>query len=169
MAKLAETLVIEYFNRAGYATVQGIKKGYNEWDLLAIRIASGKPEAVHVEVQVSFDPIGFLSANNAKKRTDEQLEADMEKWFAKKFANEKLKTIHEAFYKGNWSNCFVYGEIRDKRELGFLSKRKVKLIPFHDVLDTLCNIRPQKVPFTAEGKDLVEIIRNVQRRFHCEP
>lgn len=162
MAKLAEQYVIEQLNREGYATVQGIKKGNNEWDVLAIRVRDGKVEARHVEVQVSFDPVSYLSNPNAKKRTDTEVCSDMEKWIEKKFAGKKIGGIREHFFAGKWSYELVHEVLADPREADFLRKTGVTLRLFTDVIESLCNTHPRKLPFVAEGKDAVEIIRNLK-------
>jgi hypothetical protein len=40
MALLAESLVEEWLNRAGYFTIRGVKHGLGEMDLLAVRPGS---------------------------------------------------------------------------------------------------------------------------------
>jgi hypothetical protein len=50
MAKFAEQYVVEFLNRDGFATIQGVRKGINEWDVLAIKVSTGHIEAKHVEV-----------------------------------------------------------------------------------------------------------------------
>jgi hypothetical protein len=159
MAKLAETLVIEYLSRTGYLSTQSIKKGNNEWDILAIKYEANSIQANHIEVQVSFNPVSYLSKSNAKQRSDEQVNSDMEAWVQKKFKHPILGEICKAFYSGNWSHALVYGVIKDQRELNYLQQHGIELIPFAEVINTLCSKDLKDLAFTSETKDLVEILR----------
>jgi hypothetical protein len=87
MALLAESLVEEWLNRRGFFTIRGIKHGIAEIDLLAIRHeAETSVTGWHVEVQVSFRPVGYIAKltddmaqalsrvrTNASARTPEQI------------------------------------------------------------------------------------------------
>ena len=66
MALLAETLVEEWLNRDGYFTICGVKHGQGEMDLLAVRPESGGVVGCHVEVTVSFRPIGYIAREPLK-------------------------------------------------------------------------------------------------------
>ncbi len=79
----------ERLNWRGYFTARGAKAGLVELDLLAVRRGGdGGPEALHVEVQASSDPISWvtpwtirlreevgLASCNARMRTPEELPA----------------------------------------------------------------------------------------------
>ncbi len=162
MAKLAEQYVVEYLIREGFATVQGLRKGVNEWDVLAIRVCNGKIEARHLEVQVSFDPVSYLSNSNAKKRTDADVHSEMQKWVEKKFTGEKIFKIRKHFFAGEWAYELIHGVLADSREMDFLKQSGVILRPFTSIIDSLCKEHPRHLPFVAEGKDAVEIIRNLK-------
>ncbi len=60
MALLAEELVEEWLNRAGFFTIRGVKIGVHEMDLLAIRPTQDGLECRHVEVQASVNPPIYL-------------------------------------------------------------------------------------------------------------
>ena len=60
MSLLAESLVEEWLNRAGYFTIRGARFGVNELDLLAVRPGPSGPEVRHIEVQVSTNPIAYI-------------------------------------------------------------------------------------------------------------
>ena len=163
MAKLAEQYVIEYLNREGFTTAQSLKKGNNEWDLFAIRVSSNKVEARQVEVQVSFDPVSYLSNRNAKRRSDEEVNADMQKWMEKKFPGDKVREVRALFFPGAWSYELVHGVLADEREMVFLERAGVSLCPFDNIIASLCKDHPRELPFVAEGKDAVEIVRSLIR------
>ena len=62
MALLGESLVEEWLNREGFFTIRGVKHGVDEMDLLAIKPQDdGRVIGWHVEVQISFRPIGFIA------------------------------------------------------------------------------------------------------------
>lgn len=160
MSKLSESYVVEYLNRRGFATVQGVKKGAREWDILAIRIKA-PARALHVEVQVSYDPISYLSSSNARLRTEEVLQADLLKWIHRKFERKEIRKIRKQFFEGEWERWLVHGTLADPRELELLAKEEISLLSFADVLADLCKSHPRDLDFTAEGKDLVEVVRNL--------
>ena len=97
MALLAEQLVDEWLNRKGFFTLQGIKKGVHEIDLLGIRMTDGSLEGWHVEVQVSFRPVSYIgrlskdqqketgakSASSAMKRPAHIIKATIGEWVEK--------------------------------------------------------------------------------------
>ena len=95
MALVAETLVEEWLNRKGYFTIRGIKTGQGEIDLLAVSFR--EPDALHVEVTVFADPIGYIgrdaSGSYVKKRTPEEVKAGAEYWFRKKVQGTKEQVV----------------------------------------------------------------------------
>jgi len=60
VALLAEELVEEWLNRAGFFTIRGVKIGVHEMDLLAIKATQGGLERRHVEVQGSVNRVSYL-------------------------------------------------------------------------------------------------------------
>ena len=61
MSLLAESLVEEWLNRAGYFTIRGARFGVSEMDLLAVKQGADGLEARHIEVQMSTIPISYIS------------------------------------------------------------------------------------------------------------
>jgi hypothetical protein len=80
VAKIAEIIVEEWLNRQGYFTVRALKQ-VNEIDLLAYRPGKeGENDAaLHVEVNDSPEPQGFLGGSNAKTRMRESVEGFIQK------------------------------------------------------------------------------------------
>ena len=84
MALLAEALVDEWLNRNGYFTIRGLKDGVSEIDLLGVRPVSNNLEGCHIEVQISFRPVGYITpvtnsnqaAGFAKSRTSAKIRPD---------------------------------------------------------------------------------------------
>ena len=98
MSLLAESLVEEWLNRAGYFTVRGARFGVREMDLLAVRQGPSGLEARHIEVQVSTNPIAYISPltevqaklvgrarTSAWARPLEVLQVSVEAWIEKSF------------------------------------------------------------------------------------
>lgn len=85
MALLDEQLVEEWLNRNNYFTMRGIKCGVDEIDLLAVKHSdSGHLDLIHVEVHVSYRPIGYVGGDtNARKRTEEEIRAGVVQWVEK--------------------------------------------------------------------------------------
>ena len=68
MAQIHEKLVEEWLRRQRYFTIRSAKFGVSEIDLLAMSVDhNGKITRRHVEVQISFRPVGFITGKSAKK------------------------------------------------------------------------------------------------------
>jgi len=177
---LAETLVEEWLNRRGYFTIRGVKEGVSEMDLLAIKPSNGiGVEALHVEVQTSFRPIGYISpltknlaASTGKARgftghrTPEMLKECVSEWVQKKYLNPKKVNRRKALWPGaEWVHILVHGAVKYPEELQEIEQRGVKLVPLERVLEDLCP--PQRPPFTASaGGDLADLIDFYGRTRH---
>jgi hypothetical protein len=176
MALLAETLVDEWLNRAGFFTVRGLRSGVDEIDLLAVRpqfglAEYGTLEAWHVEVQVSVNPVAYISSltdkhcvKYKKKRTSawarppEVLSESVAAWVEKKFlAAKKQRARNLAWRHLDWSFHFVHGKVRHPAELALIQSYGITLVPFHEVLATLCARTPEAAKGGA-GTDIAEIL-----------
>lgn len=139
MALLDEQLVEEWLNRQHYFTIRGLKSGLGEIDLLAIQNTTELQKCWHVEVSVSFRPIGYLGGDSsARKRTDIEIKKGIEQWVDKKFANNLKVAARNATYSNrDWQFVFVHGVMRDDIELQYLTELGVKCIPYSEVLTWL--------------------------------
>ena len=174
MALQAETLVEEWFNRNGYFTIRGIKDKIDEIDILAIKNKGlNNWECIHCEVQVSVRPVAYISkltnelvqelgvkANtSAKLRTEAQIEACAKHWVIKKFTAQKKQQIrHQLVIDTEWKYMFVHGNVKDMRELDYISGEGVKLVSFKDVLHDLRSKNTTLEFSGSSAGDLVEII-----------
>ena len=62
MMLLAESLADEWLNRQVFFTMRGVKEGVGEIDILAVRPnQEGHFTGWHVEVQIGFRPVGYIS------------------------------------------------------------------------------------------------------------
>ena len=139
MALLDEQLVDEWLNRKCFFTMRGIRSGVDEIDLLAVRMADKGLECWHVEVQVSYRPIGYVGGDtNARRRTDDELRAGVEQWVEKKFTSSRKVARRNAILpNAEWKYVFVHGLLRDDRELDHMAELGVTLIPYRQVLAEL--------------------------------
>lgn len=172
MALLAETLVEEWLNRRGFFTIRGVKEGISEMDLLAVKPLDGAGvKALHVEVQTSFRPIGYISpltknrATSTGKsrgltahRTHETLKECVSEWVQKKYLNTKKVNRRKALWPGaRWQYVLVHAVVKHPEELREIEERGVELVPLQTVLEDLCP--PQRPPFTASaGGDIADLI-----------
>lgn len=171
MALLAESLVEEWLNRDGYFTIRGVKHGVGEMDLLAIRPKADGVEGWHVEVQVSFRPIGYIAkrtaemleefggkATSAKKRTLEQVESCARQWVTKKYKAKAKAKLRDALWPGvEWSFHLVHAVVREPRELEIFAAEGVTCHPFHELLRDLSKHKKDSFSGSAGG-DLAEIV-----------
>lgn len=167
MALIAESLVEEWLNRQGFFTVRGVKLGREEMDLLAVRPSSRKPLGWHVEVTVSFGPIGYISpapterggrTDFVRKRTPAQVRTAARAWVDKKFRAQPKAELRERLWPGvSWSFHLVHGATRYPEELAEFSQEGVTCHPFHALLSDLT--RPAKGGITTSaGGDLADIV-----------
>lgn len=172
MALLAESLVEEWLNRDGYFTIRGVKHGVGEMDLLAVRPQpDGLVVGCHVEVQISFRPIGYISKRtedmiaesgggrtSARVRTPQQVEVCAREWVAAKFrARDKIQ-LRERLWPGVvWSFHLVHAIVREPRELEVFSAEGVACHPFYELLSAL-SIRSKGSFSGSAGGDLAEIV-----------
>jgi hypothetical protein len=172
MAKLAEQFVEEWLNRRGYFTIRGIKVGVNEIDLLAIKPEANGFEAKHIEVQVSFRPVSYISKltdeqrrnlglkskNSAAKRSVDVLKSGIREWTDKKYFSKKKTEMRDRVLRGTkWHFMLVHGVVKEPKELEFIKAEGVELIPFQKVLKEL---RFDKNGFSGEaGTDIAEMIQ----------
>ncbi len=178
MALQAEALVEEWFNRNGYFTMRGIKDKIDEIDILAIKnLGQDGWDYVHCEVQVSIRPVGYISKltevlvkelgvkekTSAKLRTEAQIEECAKQWVANKYmVQKKMQLRNTIIPECNWRYVFVYGNVKDSKELDYIKSEGVYLLPFKKILSDLCNKQTQLKFTGSSAGDLVEIINFVQ-------
>ena len=151
--------------------MRGIRKGNQEIDLLAIKpVANGQIEARHVEVQVSFRPISYLSKltdeqmastgaksrTSAKTRSSEVISVGIDRWVENKFRSKVKVDLREAIAGGlSWKFEFVHGKLKDENELSFLKGHGIELIPFKRILSELMKVEGW---VGGTGTDIAEMI-----------
>ena len=171
MAILAESVVEEWLNRQRFFTIRGAKKGRNEMDVLAVRQEpTGVITGWHVEVQVGFGPIGYITLwkghSVVAHRTDEVMVDCVKKWVEKKFLSENIRELRERLWgQVEWSFHLVHGVARYPAELELIGNHGVTLHPFYGVLESLC-ADGEKLLTGSSGGDMADIIRYYERTKH---
>jgi hypothetical protein len=136
MSLLDEQLVEEWLNRQGFFTMRGIKCGVDEIDLLAVREQPNGIDRWHVEVQISFRPIGYIGGDtSARRRTPEQVRDGVERWVWKKFT-QPLKAARRQSILPNthWDYVLVHAVTRYPEELEIMRELGVRTIPYSEAL-----------------------------------
>lgn len=161
MALLDEQLVEQWLNANRFFTIRGIKCGIDEIDFLAVRPSLTGFECWHVEVQVSFRPVGYIGGDtNARRRTEDELRAGVEQWVAKKFTSpKKVSKRNEILTDANWSYVLVCAELKDEAELGIMEQLGVRVVRYKDVLNELK--QSSKHQSSSVSNNILEILRYI--------
>lgn len=159
MALLDEQLVEEWLNRQNFFTIRGIKSGVDEIDLLAIRPTGEGLECWHVEVQISYRPVGYIGGDtNARKRDRQELRAGVEQWVRKKFTSpKKTKRRNEILPNATWRNFLVHAVLKDEAELPIMEELGVELIPYYRVLEDLR--KDTKTASSSAASGIIEMLK----------
>ena len=158
MALLDEQIVEEWLNRQHYFTMRGIKCGVDEIDLLAIKKTDKKFECLHVEVQVSFRPMGYLGIQSAKKRTKEEIKEITKEWVNKKFfQKKKVDKRNEIVSGADWKFIFICGNVKDAYQLDLIKSYGVEVIDYTVPLANL--LAESKSISSSQATNILDIVR----------
>ena len=125
----------------------------------------------HVEVQISFRPIGYIakltreilgeskrSPRSVVKRTSEQIESCARQWAEDKFRDRRKTRLRDQLWAGvRWEFHFVHAVVKDPHELEVIASDGIILHPFHEVLSSLASRGAHSFSGSAGG-DLAEIV-----------
>lgn len=139
MSLLGEEVVEEWLNRNGYFTIRGIKlAGNHEIDILAIKpLPKGKCECRHIECQLSFKSIGYISTGNAKRLDDAELVEQVQKWIEKKFDLPHKVELRKSLCPGKWTKELVVGNVRHEKEIDLLQRKGIVVHRLKDILSEM--------------------------------
>jgi hypothetical protein len=154
MALIAEELVQEWLNRQGYFTIRGIKLGNHEIDILAVRLGSAI-ECRHIEVQVSYSPISYISDSYAKYKDSAGLAASVDKWIYKKFDLPNKNSVRQRLAAGVWTRELVYHEVSHPEEIDVLRDRGIRLHRFAEIISSMRSA--DNIVRKAVGADLLDL------------
>jgi hypothetical protein len=170
MALLGEEVVEEWLNRQGYFTIRGIELGVHEIDILAFRPRTDGPhEYRHIEVQISTNPIAYISKvpkkiqkergigpDNAKTRSIDELTLGVQEWIQKKFDHPKKQTLRKRLWAASWTRELVVNAVKHREELSIFQQFGISVIQLEDIVREM--ITMQAVISSAAGNDLVTLM-----------
>ena len=162
MALLDEELVEYWLNNQGFFCMRGIKTGLGEIDFLAVRPMDAAFECWHVEVQVSFRPVGYLGGDtNARKRSDSELRDGIEHYIHKKFTSDAKVAKRESLLpKADWQYKLVLAELKDESEIALIEQRGIDVIRYSEVI---AELEAAKSQVNSTAGSIVEILRYVRK------
>jgi Holliday junction resolvase-like predicted endonuclease len=175
MALLAESLVEEWLNRRGFFTIRGVKHGLGEMDVIAVHHGPDGIQGWHVEVTVSFRPIGYIAPDQlgsgrrrdyVRRRTAEKVQACAHAYVEAKFRASAKAHVRERLWPGlTWCFHLVHGVLRHADELEAFAREGVTCHPFHELLSELS--RRDRDSFSGSaGGDLAEIVSYYKKHGH---
>lgn len=131
-----EQLVGAALQSIGYFVIQGLKVGVREADFLAIKNRDGKMEHFHIEVQMSYSPSGVLRAKSPYGNSVKEYQKAAEEFIEKKFFHPKLsKHIGKVLGTKNYKKVFVYGRLKEPRQLEIFKKKEIQCISLKELID----------------------------------
>ncbi len=170
MALLGEEVVEEWLNRQGYFTIRGIKLGVHEMDILAFRPKlKGDHECRHIEVQISTNPIAYVSKvpkkvqkergigpDNAKTRSADELTQGVREWVEKKFNHPKKIALRNRLWPGSWTRELVINAVKHPEELGVFKQAGITVLRLEDIVREMVTM--QAIISSAAGCDLLTLM-----------
>jgi hypothetical protein len=136
----AQNIVSLAYQSLGYFVIQGKKAGNNEIDLLAIKLDTNNHvlERLHIEVQVSANPVGVLRSSSKFKKTLNNPLTAVKDYIDKKFHNKKIiKVIEKIFGDYSYHKVFVYGNLKAPDQLKVFKDNKIKTIFISDLINSI--------------------------------
>jgi hypothetical protein len=154
MALIAEEIVQEWLNREGYFTIRGIKLGNHEMDILAVRIGSDIQRR-HIEVQVSHNPIAYVTDSKPTKKDAAALARSVTSWVNKKFALPEKDSIRQKLAPGQWTRELIYHQVSHPEEIEELARQGIVLHRFIDVISAMRS--SHNIVRKVVGSDLLDL------------
>ena len=170
MALLGEEVVEEWLNRKGYFTIRGIKIGVDEIDILAIKPRlEGGYDCRHVEVQVSVNPISYVSKvaktiqkqrgigpHNARKRDEAELKQGIAEWIMNKFNHPRKAELRQRLCPGNWTTELVVGAVKHEEEIALFKEAGIEIHRLRDIIEEMD--KGGATVQAAAGADLLDLM-----------
>jgi len=128
----AEEIVAGCYQSLNYFVISGVRIGVKEVDLLAINLnpIGQISERLHVEVQVSANPVGVLRTKAGLGKTGHDPRKSAREYVEKKFLDPKVeRRVKEIFCGQPYSKVFVHGKLNKLEQLEEIQKMGVKCIP----------------------------------------
>ena len=171
MALMGEEVVEEWLNRNGYFTIRGIKIGVHEIDILALKpVPHGMHECRHIEVQISTNPIAYVSkvpkeiqkergigADNAKERPPHELRHGIAEYIEKKFNHPRKVQLRNRLYPGNWTRELVVNIVKHPEELDLFREAGISILSLKKIVNEMVTSRT--LISAAAGNDLFNLMQ----------
>jgi len=155
MTDIIEEVVSNWLVSKGYFVVNNLKIGVNEIDILAIMVKNGNvSEKIHVEVQCSSNPIGYLGgSSSAKKRTEDELKKGVAEYVEKKYLQKKIKSVIESYFGKEYEKWFICGVLKNEDTVDEFKKYKIQVKRIWDIIEEYKAMFKNKKMFhgTAQG------------------
>jgi len=138
----AEEMVSGCYQSMDYFVISGVRIGVKEVDLLAIRLDKDGHigERVHIEVQVSANPVGVLRNKSGLGKTGHNPRKSAREYVQKKFNDRKVvRRVEEIFCRQPYSKVFVHGKINKLEQLEEMKKMGIKCIPIGQLVKESSN------------------------------
>jgi len=155
MVDLFEEVISNWLFSKGYFVINNLKVGVNEIDLLVAKITKGIiAQRIHIEVQCSSNPIGYIGgSSNAKRRSKEEIEKGVVEYINKKFLSNKIKGTVELFLGKNYDKWLICGRLKDEFTVKAFEKHKIEVKRIWDILEEYKTMFKDKKGYfgTAQG------------------
>lgn len=158
MALLDEEVVEYWLNNKGFFTIRGVKSGLGEIDFLAVRPRDKELECWHVEVTVSFRPIGYIGGGtNAKRRSADEVDLGVEQFIEKKFTSgQKTEKRNTIIPNVDWRYVLVCAEVKHEVELELFAQKGITIYRYKDIL---VDLGASKSQVNSTAGNIIEILR----------
>src|SRR3989344_4127041 len=128
---IIENIVANWFNSKGYFLIKNLKVGVNEIDILAVKLNNNQKvdDAVHIEVQCSSNPIGYIGGSpSAKRRNISEVELGVVAYIEKKFSDKKIKSVIEKLIGNKYRQMFICGKLKDESTIKYFQKNGIEVV-----------------------------------------
>lgn len=170
MSLLAEEIVEEWLNRQGYFTIRGAKLGVHQIDLLAVKPRDKhRFDRRHIEVQVSFRPIGYITnlpkkkgraAGYVKHRTEAELRGSVKEWVDKKYGLRGKQNLLQELFPGTWTRELVVHNVKHEEEILEIQSQGVTVHRLRDIVRQMLK-KPALLQAAVSGDvfDLMTLVK----------
>ncbi len=92
-------------------------------------------ERLHIEVQISTNPIGVLSGKGGDLKASKDPDAGAREWVQRKYQASHLKQVIASIFGNHPYRCvFVHGTMKEPRQLGVIESCGVTCIPVGELV-----------------------------------
>ena len=141
----AERLVSLAYQSLGYFVIEGASAGQKQADLLAVRIDAQDcvSERLHIEVQVSVNPVGVLRGQGALSSAAAGPEQAAGDYIQKKFLDVGLvSVVQQRLGSQDYTRVFVHGRLNDKAQLDVFRARGIECVPIGRLIAKALSTKP---------------------------